>query len=166
MSDHEYGCEWKSISLELASDFHMLVSQLSRRVMHLWRHQQSIVASSTQRKQTEWETEPMCDNHLSIVRCGSVMYILPSRIMTSSNGNMFPFTDPLWGEGIHRWPLDSYHKSQWQGTLMFALICTWTNGWANNWSVYFDVTVMELFIYSLCWSTEVLFERIRAHRAV
>ena len=24
------------------------------------------------------------------------------------------------------------HKGQWRGTLMFSLICVWTNGWANN----------------------------------
>ena len=34
--------------------------------------------------------------------------------------------------GIHRSPVDSPHKSQWRGALMFSLICAWTNGWANN----------------------------------
>ena len=34
--------------------------------------------------------------------------------------------------GIHRWPVDSPHKCQWRGALMFSLICAWTNGWANN----------------------------------
>ena len=24
------------------------------------------------------------------------------------------------------------HKDQWRGALMFSLMCTWTNGWANN----------------------------------
>ena len=28
--------------------------------------------------------------------------------------------------------MDSPHKGQWRGTLMFSLICAWTNGWANN----------------------------------
>ena len=53
-------------------------------------------------------------------------------MMTSSNGNIFHFTDPLWGEFTdHPWiPL---HKCQWRGALMFSLICAWTNGWANNW---------------------------------
>ena len=34
--------------------------------------------------------------------------------------------------GIHRSPVDSPHKGQWRGALMFSLICAWTNGWANN----------------------------------
>ena len=36
----------------------------------------------------------------------------------------------LWG--IHRWPVNSPHKDQWRGTLMFSLICTRINGWVNN----------------------------------
>ena len=34
--------------------------------------------------------------------------------------------------GINRWPVNSPHKGQWHGALMFSLICTWTNGWVNN----------------------------------
>ena len=34
--------------------------------------------------------------------------------------------------GFHRWPVNSPHKGQWRGALMFSLICTWTNGWVNN----------------------------------
>ena len=30
--------------------------------------------------------------------------------------------------GIHRSPLNSPHKGQWRGTLMFSLICVWING--------------------------------------
>ena len=33
--------------------------------------------------------------------------------------------------GIHRWPVNSPHKGQRRGALVFSLICTWTNGWAN-----------------------------------
>ena len=44
-------------------------------------------------------------------------------MMTSSNGNIFRVTDPLWGKSTgHRW----------RGALMFSLTCTWTNGWASN----------------------------------
>ena len=35
-------------------------------------------------------------------------------------------------EGIHRSPMDSPHKGQWRGILMFSLICAWTNDLANN----------------------------------
>ena len=34
--------------------------------------------------------------------------------------------------GIHRPQVDSNNKGQWRGALMCSLICTWTNGWANN----------------------------------
>ena len=34
--------------------------------------------------------------------------------------------------GIHRSPVNSSHKGQWRGALMFPLICTWINGWVNN----------------------------------
>ena len=29
-------------------------------------------------------------------------------------------------------PVNSLHKGQWRGALMFSLICVWINGWANN----------------------------------
>ena len=34
--------------------------------------------------------------------------------------------------GIHRSPVNSAHKGQWRGALMFPLICVWINGWVNN----------------------------------
>ena len=33
---------------------------------------------------------------------------------------------------IHRSTVNSLHKGQWRGALMFSLIYAWTNGWANN----------------------------------
>ena len=52
--------------------------------------------------------------------------------------------------GIHRWPVDSPHKGQWRGALIFSLICAWTNGRVNNWDAgdlrrhdaHYDATVM------------------------
>ena len=52
--------------------------------------------------------------------------------------------------GIHRWPVNSPHKGQWRGALMFSLICVWINGWINNgeagdlrrYRAHHDVTVM------------------------
>ena len=60
--------------------------------------------------------------------------------------------------GIHRWPVNSPHKGQWRGTMMFSLICTWINGWVNNRKAddlrrhraHYDVTVMY-YQYSLWW---------------
>ena len=52
--------------------------------------------------------------------------------------------------GIHRSTANSRHKGQWRGALMFSLICTETNGWANHRDAgdlrrhraHYDVTVM------------------------
>ena len=59
--------------------------------------------------------------------------------------------------GIHRSPLNSPHKGQWLGALMFSLICTWINGWINNreagdlrrYRAHYDVIVMN---FELCVS--------------
>ena len=55
--------------------------------------------------------------------------------------------------GIHRSPVNSPHKGQWRGALMFSLICVcaWINGWVNNCEAgdlrrhgaHYDVTVMD-----------------------
>ena len=34
--------------------------------------------------------------------------------------------------GIHRSPVNSPHKGQWRGPLMFSLTYAWINGWVNN----------------------------------
>ena len=41
---------------------------------------------------------------------------------------------PYWPfeRGIHWSPVNSHHKGQWRGALMFSLICAWINGWASN----------------------------------
>ena len=51
-------------------------------------------------------------------------------MMTSSNGNIFRVTGPLWGNSPV--PVNSPHKGQWCGALMFSLISIWINGWVNN----------------------------------
>ena len=56
--------------------------------------------------------------------------------------------------GFHRSPVNSPHKGQWRGALMFSLICVWINGWVNNreagdlrrYRAHYDVTVM----FQLC----------------
>ena len=62
-------------------------------------------------------------------------------MMTSSNGNIFRVTGPLYGE---------FTGPQWRGALMFSLICASINGWVNNGEVgylrrhhaHYDVNVM------------------------
>ena len=45
--------------------------------------------------------------------------------------NHFPCYWPF-VRGIHRSPVNSPHKGQWRGALMFSLICARINGWVNN----------------------------------
>ena len=53
--------------------------------------------------------------------------------------------------GIHRSPVNSPHKGQWRGALVFSLICTRINGWVNTrgagdlrrYRAHYDVIVME-----------------------
>ena len=53
-------------------------------------------------------------------------------------------------QGIHRSPVNSHHKGQWGGALMFSLNCAWINGWVNNRNAgdlsrhraHYNVTVM------------------------
>ena len=65
--------------------------------------------------------------------------------------------------GIHRSPMNSPHKGQWRGALMFSLICARINGWVNNRKTgdlrrhraHYDVIVMQTELSSarseLCW---------------
>ena len=58
--------------------------------------------------------------------------------------------------GIHRSPVNSPHKGQWCGVLVFFMICAWINGWVNNGEaadlrhhrVPYDVTVIFRWISS------------------
>ena len=58
--------------------------------------------------------------------------------------------------GIHRSPLNSTHKGQWRGALMFCLICIWINGWVNNSEAgdlrchctHYDVIIMVRLCYT------------------
>ena len=63
--------------------------------------------------------------------------------------------------GIHRSPVNSAHKGQWRGGLMFSLICAWINDWVNNreagelrrYRAHYDVIVMIMAIhYNLHWN--------------
>ena len=55
--------------------------------------------------------------------------------------------------GIHRSPVNSLHKGQWRGALMFSLIWVRLNGWVNNREAgdlsrrraHYDVTAMYRF---------------------
>ena len=60
-------------------------------------------------------------------------------------------------QGIHRSPVNSPHKGQWRGALMFSLICAWINGCVNNreagdlrrYRAHYDVIVMRPCSHSI-----------------
>ena len=79
-----------------------------------------------------WQEE-LCFSRISPSQIKEILrhYTHFNDMMTSSNGNIFRVTGPLCG-GIHRRPVNSPHKGQWRGALMFSLIYVWINGWINN----------------------------------
>ena len=56
--------------------------------------------------------------------------------------------------GIHRSPVNSLHKDQWRGALMFSWICAWINNWVNDCEAgdlrrhraHYDVILMKLLV--------------------
>ena len=74
--------------------------------------------------------------------------------------------------GIHRSPVDSPHKGQWRGYLMISLICTWTNGQANNryagdlrrHRAHYDITVMVMWKAFPCDDVNIRFCRLNMTR--
>ena len=73
---------------------------------------------------------------LSMVRFGTIVFCDIKSIGTPSHDDVikwkhlpryWPFV-----RGIHRSPVNSPHKGQWRGALMFSLICAWINGRVNN----------------------------------
>ena len=77
--------------------------------------------------------------------------IFSAIMMTSSNGTIFwPFV-----RGIHRSPVNSLHKGQRRGALMFSFTCSWLNGWVNNRAgdlklhrAHYDAIVMNILTMS------------------
>ena len=47
--------------------------------------------------------------------------------------------------GTHRWPVNSSHKGQWRGALMFSLICAWIKGWVKNKGRWFTTPSRPLY---------------------
>ena len=80
----------------------------------------------------------------------------------------FPHYWPF-ARGIHRSPVNSLHKGQWRGALMFFFICAYIYGWVNNRETgdlrhhctHYDVIVMKCMgaysalqlVMPWCWST-------------
>ena len=68
--------------------------------------------------------------------------------------------------GIHRSPVNSPHKGQPRGALVFSLICVWIKGWINTREAgdlrrYYDVIVMMCCSKGVDEGTTVKLERFR-----
>ena len=69
-------------------------------------------------------------------------------------------TGPL----CHQWTVNSPHKGQWRGALVFSLIWAWTNGWVNHRDAgylkrhrsHYDATVMLPIRYRILATTLVV----------
>ena len=65
-------------------------------------------------------------------------------------------------------PVNSPHKGQWRGALMFYLICVWINSWVNNgeagdlrrYRSHYDFTVMNL-LTKVRWCRALVFSCYR-----
>ena len=88
-----------------------------------------------------------------VLRCGH-----PVVIKWKHFPRYWPFV-----RGIHRSPVNSPHKGQWRGALMFSLICVWINDWVNNgeagdlrrYRAHYDVTV---------WNSSIVYCKIISRR--
>ena len=92
-------------------------------------------------------------NTIRIIECICLPTVCYQRIWENSRWRhqmeTFPRNWPF-VLGIRRSPVNSPHKSQWCGALMFSFICARMNGWVNNREAgylrrhraHYDVTVM------------------------
>ena len=95
-------------------------------------------------------------------RCAFVLRHSISQVTSFMQSGMlwkhFPRSSPF-VRGINRSLVNSSHKGQWHGALMFSLICSWINGWVNNREAgvlrrhrtLYDVTIMMTPILSGCF---------------
>ena len=64
--------------------------------------------------------------------------------------------------GIHRSLVNSLHKGQWRGALIFSLICVWISCWVNNGEAgdlrrhraHYDVTIMDRRVTCDLWGND------------
>ena len=101
---------------------------------------------------------PYIGQHTLMISQWRRMSLMSSQITTNSTHDdvikwkHFPRYWPF-VRGIHRGQVNSPHKGQWRGALMFSLICVWIYGWVNNreavdlrrYRAHYNITVMSLF---------------------
>ena len=95
---------------------------------------------------------PFCGINVYSEHTKSYVYLLRSNVGKHDNVIKWKHFPRYWpfARGIHRSPVNSPHKDQWRGALMFSYICTRINGWVNNGEAgdlrrhgaHYDVVVM------------------------
>ena len=97
------------------------------------------------------ECKVLCFKINFCIKCNKYLIVLrPFCAWWRHQMEQFPHYWPF-VRGIPRWPVDSPHKGQWGGPLIFSLIFGWTNGWAHNRDagdmrrhrVHYDATVID-----------------------
>ena len=91
----------------------------------------------------------------SIKGCGGILWFFKCLILSHDDVIKYKHFPRYWPfvRGIHRSPVNSPHKGQWRGALMFALICVWINDWVNireagdlrRHGANYDVMVMRIW---------------------
>ena len=81
--------------------------------------------STTNTKQVTPIHQAMMDRHAKMSSSESPLWSENVYMMTSSNGNIFRVTGLCAGNSPV--PMNSPHKGQWRGALVFSLICFWIN---------------------------------------
>ena len=103
-------------------------------------------------------------SEMLLVDC-SIVWLLKCRGTRSTNEQEYMTHDDVikWKHyprywpfvrGIPRSPVNSPHKGQWSGALMFYLICVWINGWVINrkagdlrrYRAHYDIFVCKSYI--------------------
>ena len=85
-------------------------------------------------------------SHIEVRVCLCVKFLMLSSWWRHHFPCYWPFL-----RGVHRSPVNSHHKGQWRGALIFSLVSVWINGWVNNreaddlrrYHTHCDVTVMK-----------------------
>ena len=116
-------CKFKITS---QNDYWYILLQTKTRIMTITQHNSVLHAFSV----------PNWSEICRVVDVLTVPRLLPTGKFRSIHDDVikwkhFPRNWPF-VRGIHRSPVNSPHKGQWRGALMFSLIYVWINGWVNN----------------------------------
>ena len=90
-------------------------------LMHMWRHGNVII-----------DVDPGIGTGLIVSRVTQWWRLTLAAVTAACNVTMTSWNWNIFVRELHRSPVNSPHKGQWRGALMFSLICAWTNSWGNN----------------------------------